>query len=471
MSHSEIDEQAPIEGLPSANPPDPEALAAEVRWLQEQDRRPAAQRYLAFLKKGGPGYLQSALTLGGGTAATMLFAGAAFGYGLLWVAPISMLLGVIMMSAVAHQTLSTGLRPYQAMRRYAGPVFAWGFAGGAVISSIIWHFAQYSLGAAVISDMGSAAGVEISHGLGGAIILAIAILWAFAYGKSSTALRLFESSLKILVWGIVACFGLVVLKTGISNPGAMLAGFIPFQFPESTTGVPASTVVVGGLAAAVGANMLFLYPYSLMARGWGRSHRRLAQFDLMAGMFLPYLLATALMAIATANTFYYGDLEFTGTRLSPVQAAQALGTVVGEGLGRWIFNLGILGMAVSSIILQMVCCGFVATEVLGWKFGSKRYRLACLLPAPGVLGAVLWTDIALWIAVPTTLLCGFMLPVAYVGFIKLQRNSKYLGNDKPEGSRAIAWTGGMVIATLTLTTFLVWYAVTKGPDFFNRLMS
>jgi manganese transport protein len=464
-------EQAPIEGLPSANPPDPEDLATEIAWLQAQEKRPAIRRYLAFLRKGGPGYLQSALTLGGGTAATMLFAGAAFGYQLLWVAPISMLLGVIMMSAVAHQTLSTGLRPFPAMRRYAGPVFAWGFAAGAVISSIIWHFAQYSLGAAVISDMGAAAGIEIPHGVGGLMVLTVAIFWAFAYGKSSTALRLFETSLKILVWGIVGCFGLVVFKTGIADPGALLAGFIPFQFPESATGVQASTVVIGGLAAAVGANMLFLYPYSLLARGWGRSHRRLAQFDLLAGMALPYILATALMVIATANTFYFGDLEFSGTRLSPVQAAQALGSVVGEGLGRWIFNLGILGMAVSSIILQMICCGFVATEVLGWKFGSKRYRMACLLPVPGVLGAVLWTDIALWIAVPTTLLCGFMLPIAYLGFIKMQRSEAFLGKDKPIGPRGTAWLGGMVISTLTLTTFLVWYAVTKGPDFFQRLLS
>ena len=466
-----MDDRSPIEGLPSASSPSPEELAAEVEWLREQEKRSGLARYFAFLRKGGPGYLQSALTLGGGTAATMLFAGAAFGYGLLWVAPVSMVLGVIMMSAVAHQTLSTGLRPFEAMRRYAGPVFAWGFAGGAVISSIIWHFAQYSLGAAVISDMGDSAGLAISPGWGGAIILFVAIIWAFAYGKSSRALRYFETSLKILVWGIVACFGLVVLKTGIHDPIALLKGYIPFQFPENDSGVQAATVVVGGLAAAVGANMLFLYPYSLLARGWGREHRRLAHFDLLAGMFLPYMLATSLMVIATANAFYYGDLEFSGTRLSPVEAAQALASVVGEGLGRWIFNLGILGMAVSSILLQMVCCGFVATEVLGWKFGSRKYRLACLLPAPGVLGAVLWTDVALWVAVPTTLLCGFMLPLAYVGFIKLQRNREYLGKDLPEGRKAIAWTGGMVLATLTLTVFLLWYAVTKGPDFFTRLFA
>ena len=53
--------------------------------------------------------------------------GAAFGYQLLWVAPVAMGLGLFVLSAAAHQTLSSGIRPYEAMRRFAGPgvAFAW----------------------------------------------------------------------------------------------------------------------------------------------------------------------------------------------------------------------------------------------------------------------------------------------------------------------------------------------------------
>jgi len=434
------------------------SISKEVAWLEYQETRPTWSRWFSFFRKGGPGYLQSALTLGGGTAATMLFAGAAFGYGLIWVAPVSMLLGMVIFSAVAHQTLSTGKRPFLAMQQHAGPVFAWAFAGGAVFSSIIWHFAQYSLGAVVLEDMGLAAGLNIPRWICGAIILAVAIAWTFAYGRTPRLLAWFELSLKILVWGIVGCFGLVVFQTGIRDPLALVAGFVP-SLPTGTSEVSALTVVVGGLAAAVGANMLFLYPYSLLARGWGRAHRRLARFDLFAGMFLPYFLATSLMVIATANTFYYGGTEFSGMRLSPVEASKILSGSIGPVVGRLVFNLGILGMALSSIILQMICCGFVAMEVFGLKFGSPRYRLACLLPAPGVLGAVLWTDISLWVAVPTTLLCGFLLPLAYLGFVRLQRSSVYLGSDLPRGPKATAWIGAMLVAILVLVVFLGWKAV------------
>tara|TARA_Y100001956_G_scaffold31038_1_gene30487 strand:- start:930 stop:2330 length:1401 start_codon:yes stop_codon:yes gene_type:complete len=457
-----------FQGLPSTISNNQESLKKEEEWLEQQKSLPKIQRWKSFLIKGGPGYLQSALTLGGGTVTAMLFSGAAYGYQLLWVAPLSMLLGIIIFSAVSHQTLSTGQRPFIALKDHAGPFFAWAFSGGAVLSSIIWHFAQYSLGASVLVDLSDVAGMKIPSWVAGIIILAISIIWAVTYGTSNKMRDWFEKSLRILVWGIVACFGLVAFRTGIADPLDLISGFIP-SIPESLSEVSSLTVIVGGLSASVGANMLFLYPYSLMAKGWSSSHKQLAQFDLISGMFIPYFLATTLMVIATANIFYYGDLEFTGRSLSPFEASQILESTIGPLTGRMIFNLGILGMAISSIILQMICCGFVALEVFGWEFGSLRYRLACLIPAPGVLGSVLWSDIALWAAVPTTVICGFFLPISYVGFIILQKSSKYLGSNKPKGLKANIWVGSMIVGTLILIIFLAWTLIDKVPKYLGNL--
>ncbi|MGA1708264.1 MAG: hypothetical protein ACO4CI_06205, partial [Phycisphaerales bacterium] len=141
-----------VRGLPMVHPPDPARLEAERAWLAEVSKRPWLGRQLAYLSRGGPGYLQSALTLGGGSASACILAGAAFGYQLLWVAPLGMILGGIVFAAIAHQTLSTGMRPFEAMRRHAGGFFAWGWAIGTVIASVVWHFAQYSLASAVLVD-------------------------------------------------------------------------------------------------------------------------------------------------------------------------------------------------------------------------------------------------------------------------------------------------------------------------------
>jgi Mn2+/Fe2+ NRAMP family transporter len=212
--------------------------------------------------------------------------------------------------------------------------------------------------------------------------------------------------------------------------------------------------------------MLLLYPYSLLARGWGREHRRLARFDLLTGMLVPYALATILMVIATANTLSAG---FTGKALAPLEAAQSLALVVGPTFGRVVFNLGVLGMVLSTISLHMLCCGFVASELFGWSVGSRRYRLATLLPAPAVLAPLFWSEVALWVAVPTNVLCGFFLPLAYVGFIRLQCSREYLGLDRPHGARGRLWLGGLVVTTLVLGVFLGWYALTQGPGYLERL--
>ncbi|MFT7616673.1 MAG: manganese transport protein [Planctomycetota bacterium] len=471
MSHDASEEQdlgRYQQGLRMANPRSEEELAAEAAYLTGLEDASWLKRNLGFLKLSGPGYMQSAMTLGGGTAASSLFAGAFFGYQLLWVGPVAMLLGIIMLSAVSHQTLSTGERPFESMRRFAGTPFAWAWAIGALLSSIVWHFPQYSLSSAFLVDLASVSGLgEVSQGWMGILVLVWAILLSVIYGKSAAMVRMYERILKYMVWGIVLSFGYVVVKTGISDWGALFRGFVAFDASGERGQVAAITLVISGLAAAVGVNMLFLYPYSLLARGWKREHRKLARFDLFAGMLLPYTLATSLMIIATANTLHLDPT--LGTDLRPGQAAQTLAMSLGSGFGRIIFDIGIIAMALSSITLQMVTSGFVCTELFGWSVGSGKYRLATFLPVPGVLGAFYWSDIAIWVAVPTNILCGLFLPAAYIGFILLQKNRDYLGDDTPSGAKGKAWLGGMIFSTITLITFLGWYAFTKGPGYFDAI--
>lgn len=456
-------------GLPMVSPPDPAALAEQVAWLEAQDSKPTLARWGNYLERGGPGYLQAALTLGGGSASASLLAGAAFGYELLWVPWTAMLLGVIVLSAVAHQTLSTGMRPLEAMRVHAGPVFAYGWAGGALLASVVWHFAQYALAAAVLVDLADAFGGELSVGAAGTGVLAWAVVTAQLSAGRSRATRTFDTLLKVLVWTIVGCFGWVVFQTGV-DWGALFGGLFGFSIPDDRGEVSGAALVISGLSAAVVVNMVFLYPYTLLARGWGRAHRRLARFDLVAGLFVPYVLATGLMILATANTLHASG-EFAGKALGPVEAAHILEGVAGPVAGRIVFDLGILGMVLTTITMHMLCAGFATGEMAGWTVGSPRWRLALMLPVPGVMGAWMWQDMAIYVAVPTAILSGLMLPLAYLGFLKLQRSRAYLGDDLPRGGRGVAWLGGLVLSVLVVSAFLVWYGITKGPGFVENLFA
>jgi Mn2+/Fe2+ NRAMP family transporter len=437
----------------------------------ELDAKSFVPRTFGYLRHMGPGYMQSAMTLGGGTAFASIFAGAAFGYQLIWVAPLSMLLGVIVLAAVAHQTLSVDENPFEAMRRHAGAFFAYGWAIAGILSSIIWQFAQYALASAMLVAMAASAGVELSSGAAGALVLFWCVTVAMLYQSQPRLVRAYENIIKGVVWFIIAAFGFVVFKTGIPNLGELLAGAVP-SIPGEVKGVKGGTLVVSGLAAAVGVNMVFVYPYTLRRRGWGRGHRRLARLDLVFGMLIPYSVAASLMLIASASVFYYGDPElFVGKKIAPWVAAEMLAAPdrLGPVAGMWIFGLGIVAMAVSSITMQMLCSGFALCEMLGRESRGTIYRVGMLLPAVGVLGAVYWGDVKLWMAVPINVLCGFLLPVAYIGFFILQGKRAYLGDDLPTGWLAKAWRAGMIVSTLVLVLGLVWFLKNEVPGWLESV--
>ncbi|UCD58381.1 MAG: hypothetical protein JSV16_04495, partial [Candidatus Hydrogenedentota bacterium] len=126
---------------------------------------------------------------------------------------------------------------------------------------------------------------------------------------------------------------------------------------------------------------------------------------------------------------------------------------------RIVFGLGIIGMALSSITMHMIICGFAVCEIFGVEPGGWRYRLACLIPAPGVAGVVLWPYIGSWIAIPTSAICGLMLPIAFIAFFILNNSKKYLGDNKPSGPKALIWNIAMVISIGATFASIVYYLV------------
>ena len=224
---------------------------------------------------------------------------------------------------------------------------------------------------------------------------------------------------------------------------AALRGLWP-SWPEDRGEHSAIEMAASGLGAALGVNMLFLYPYSLLARGWGRSHRGLARCDLVCGMLLPYALATCLLSIAAANTLQHGAPIQTGAAIA--QMSGVLGEVFGAVTGRVLFDLGMLAMAFSTISLHMLVCGFVAMELFGFAFGSRAYRLATLLPTPAALAPLFFAGVPVWLAVPTNIVCGLLLPASCLGFWRLQQSRAYLGPDRPSGPLASLHRLAMALA-------------------------
>lgn len=432
---------AESKGLPMTAKWDPEKMQQEAAELDALAQKSFFPRAAGYIKRTGPGLLQSAMTLGAGSATASVLAGASFGYKLLWVQPVAMFLGVMMLAALGNVVLSTGERPYKSFGRESSRLLVFFWALGTIMSSIIWHFPQYGLAAGAARDLASMAGATVANSgeaggftatgyavsfIVGGIILAINVFTVFSYGSSSKGIKLYEWFLRSVIALIVLMFAIVVIASfGKIDWTEVGKGFIGWYGIPEYQNPKNMTLVLGMLGAAVGINMTFLYPYSLLAKGWGKSHKALARWDLGMSMFLPFTLVTSLVIIAMTATGVYTGVDGLREGLKPLQAAQSLKGVLGPYAGRIVFDLGLIAMTCTAISTHMVVCGFTFCEWFGLEYTKFRFRIFALVPAIGILGVV--TNLPFWFPVAASAVCFAMLPIAYLLFYLLNNKESFLG--------------------------------------------
>lgn len=315
----------------------------------------------AYLRLSGPGWLQSAITLGGGSLAGALYIGMTGGYSLLWVQVLAMFCGVVMLSAISYVTLSTGKRPYGAMNEHINPVLGTAWITATILANMIFILPQFSLAYDALNtnlmpDLvnGSRESKYIVSGVLAVIALAV-VLMSLKPGWMS---KMFDLLLKLIVGAIVLCFVFAVVQLamkGLINTD-LLMGFIP-DLSRLTEPAPAinqllisdsitdearsfwdkqlvgykQEKMIGSAAAAVGINMTFLLPYSMLARGWDKTFRGLARWDLITGMAIPFVVVTSCIVITTGYGFHgKADDALLSQDPAVVATSPFFGTVAGK---------------------------------------------------------------------------------------------------------------------------------------------
>jgi Mn2+/Fe2+ NRAMP family transporter len=298
--------------------------------LQAAQEKGTASTLGAFLRLSGPGWLQSAITLGGGSLGSALYLGMLGGTGMLWVQLIAIIIGVIMLSAISYVTLSSGKRPYAAMNNYVNPVLGTAWITATILANMIFILAQFSLCFDALQQnlMPTLEDTEKNKLIvSGFIGIAALVIVLMSY-KPGAASKMFDWILKLIVGFVVLCFvGAVVVlfQQGTVDWSAIGAGFIPSWDSWNTLSPELASLsqgldsaeywseevrksrqdsVISAAAAAVGINMTFLLPYSMLARGWDRTFRGLARWDLVTGMAIPFVLVTSCIVISSASAFH-----------------------------------------------------------------------------------------------------------------------------------------------------------------------
>ena len=289
-------------------------------------------------------------------------------------------------------------------------------------------------------------------------------------------------------------------------------------------------VMIAAAATAVGINMTFFMPFVLLNRKWGREHRGLAKFDLWTALLIPMLLplpvwllqqVPSLMENLNPHTKDYenrvlhpnlakGYNEFVTARLelevgkesyqalAPIQKEEMVASIpesdkklaamlvkrdafnlassleallANKTFSHYIFGIGVVGMALSTIIILMTINGHAICEILGKPHKGPVFLGGAYLAGLGVLGPFVWSDAAFWLAVPTSILGFTLIPVAYLSFFLLINNKKVLGRERPTGIRRFLWNSSLLLSLSIMGTAAFYVAWNKswGEYQFGRI--
>ncbi len=320
-------------------------IEANRHLLRAAQEKGGLAKYGTYMKLSGPGWMQSAITLGGGSLSGSLYLGIVAGVSMIWVQPFAMILGVIMLSAISYVTLTTGERPFRAINQHINPVLGWSWLLASLMATMVWAMPQYALCFGVLEQnllpslftgdgflAPGAEGSNFGKWVVSLVVVAICLPVTWSYGSGSLGVKVYETALKVVVATIVLCFFGVVIRLSMTGEGVdwsgLAAGLIPKWrnlFEPSDTLLPLldavadpaarqywvdkivsqqRDIMLAAGAAAVGINMTFLLPYNLLSSGWNKDFRGLSIFDMFTGMFFPFVLATGCVVIAAATQFH-----------------------------------------------------------------------------------------------------------------------------------------------------------------------
>lgn len=543
-----------------------ERIERDRQLINDARARGKAPLFGVFVRLSGPGWLQSAITLGGGTLSNSLYLAVLTGFTFLWLQPMAMAVGIVMLSAIAYVTLSTGERPLRAINTHINPVLGWSWLLASMMANLVWSMPQFALGLAALTKMlfPQILGISGPFGANGRIvaafcILAVNILFLSLYSSGGKGMKIFETIIKCMVALTVLCFFgvvFVITKNGLTDWREYMGGFIPrfnmmFEpgpkflpflqaIPEQYQGFWTAKIlsdqrdfIISAFATAVGINMTFLFPYSMMRKGWDRDFRGLAIFDLSTGLFIPFLIATSCVVIAAGsqlhakpqaglissvdsqgniikveeslvkgyNTLLNGRLakelgDATVAAMLPEELAQkrdampeseklmaamlvrrdapqlaaSLEPLTGPTISRYVFGIGILGMGISAATMLMIINSLCFCELLNRPAKGWPQFVGGAMTSISLFVMLTWDGALMAVATPTSVFCMTLLPLAYLSFFLLMNQKSVLKDAFPTGGKRILWNVLMLIAVFCAFFGSVWGIMGKVGNLWTAII-
>ncbi|MFB6101841.1 MAG: NRAMP family divalent metal transporter [Haloplanus sp.] len=374
-----------------------------------------------YVSEMGPSWVAGAIAAGPATIASLVTAGGAFGYSLLWVVVLSAGAGALAQYLAMRLGLLTERGIVGVVESHLGEWWAWLLVADTVLASGV---AQLVIMKTVATVSATVTGVDARiWGVVWAVVLAV--------GLAGGGYRFLELAAKLLVSLVVVAFVASLFVVPI-DAGAAVQGLVP-TIPSG-----GALVAAGILGGAVHITLITMHSYTMRSRGWTSEDYDAATFDIGASMLVAFGIYSLAIFLVTASVLTSADLSTVG-------AAQALGPLVGPS-AKWLFLLGLWGAAVSTLGGNTIVPPFLLADKLGWgtTIDDPRYRgllvAVALLSAPGAfIGGAVLGQLVLVLALGTV---GTPFAIAIVLYL--------LNSDAvPDRNSLLTNIGGVVLLLVT----------------------
>ena len=309
-------------------------------------------RWVRFATVAGPGIVVMLADTEAGSVITAAQSGAQWGYQLLLLQLILAPILFVVQELTVRLGIVSGKGHGDLIQQQFGRGWALLSVGTLVLACI----------GALLSELSGLAGAGLMFGVPVSLTMAIVVGGLIIMAYTSSYLSVERSAMCIGAFELVF---LVVAWRAHPDPAAMLSGSlsIPWKEPKYLY------LVAANIGAVIMPWMVFYQQSAVIEKKLTIDDLRAARWDTAFGAIVTQVIMAAVL-IATAATL---GKAHTGAALDTVQQiAQAITPFLGEGAGKLLFAMGMIGSALVATIVVTLTAARTMGEVLGVKHSLEH---------------------------------------------------------------------------------------------------
>ncbi len=365
----------------------------------------------ALLPTAGPAVIASVAYMDPGNFATNIQAGAAYGYGLLWVVLLANLVAMLFQAMSAKLGIVTGRNLPELCREQFSPPTVWAMWGVSEIAAMATDLAEF---------LGGAIGLSLLFHL--PLMLGMLVTGAVTYAILSLTRGGFRP-MELLIAGLVGIIGLgYIIELVIAPPDWGAAAFHTFV-PELTDGA-AVTLAVAIVGATVMPHAIYLHSSLTQSRfpnaTDGEKVKLIGYSNREVLVALGYAgLVNMAMVIMAAAAFHIGHSD-----VAEIETAYStLIPLLGIGAAS-VFLVALMASGISASVVgtmggQVIMQGFVGFRIPVWI-----RRLVTMVPSFFVVAAGYNATLSLIIS---QVVLSVVLPVPMIALLVIGRRRSVMG--------------------------------------------